>query len=117
MNPQKNTVLNRIITPYYKIVYGRKTQSYLHSMMCSDEQFIELYVIGTLNGIKFRYCGKNTNMFFRNSETLLHACLLPSCAHTMNPTPGTYTVVSKQPVQANATRQPSDSAVLIRSAM
>jgi hypothetical protein len=52
----KSTVLNRIITPYYKTVYGRKTQSYLHSTMCNGEQFIEIYVIGILSGIIFFLC-------------------------------------------------------------
>jgi len=42
---------------------------------------------------------------------MLQAHFLPPSAHTMNPTPGTRTVASKQPVQANTTRQPSDSAV------
>jgi hypothetical protein len=60
----KNTVLNRIIRPYYKTVYVRKTQSYLHSTMCNGEQFTELYVQGALNGIKLRYCCKNTNPCF-----------------------------------------------------
>jgi len=60
----KNTVLNRIITPHYKTVYDRITQSYLHSTMCNGKQLIELYVKGTSNGIKLRYCGKNTNPCF-----------------------------------------------------
>jgi len=42
----KTTVLNRIITPYYKTVYDRKTHSYLYCTMCNDEWFIELYVKG-----------------------------------------------------------------------
>jgi hypothetical protein len=61
---KKNTVLNRISTQYYKTVYDRKTQSYLHFTMCNGEQFIELYVKGTINGIKLRYSGKKTNPCF-----------------------------------------------------
>jgi len=60
----KNTVLNRIITQYYKTVYDRKTQSYLHCTRCNGEQFIELYVKGTINGIKLRYSSKKTNPCF-----------------------------------------------------
>lgn len=64
LKKQKNTVLNRISTQYYKTVYDRKTQSYLHFTMCNGEQFIELYVKGTINGIKLRYSGKKTNPCF-----------------------------------------------------